>query len=84
MELCQKYNIHLVSDEIYALSVWHNPENPNAVPFTSVLEIDTKDIIDPQLVHVLWGLSKVNKFIINWLIIDEFRILVLMGSELVA
>jgi aspartate/methionine/tyrosine aminotransferase len=58
MRLCQKYHIHLISDEIYALSIWHNAEYPNATPFTSVLAIDTKDVIAPELVHVQWGLSK--------------------------
>lgn len=59
MRLCQKYQIHLISDEVYALSVWHNPDFPTAVTFTSVLSIDLAGIIDPHLVHVLWGLSKV-------------------------
>jgi len=58
MRLCQKHRIHLISDEIYALSTWHNPEYPNAATFTSVLAIDTKDVIAPELVHVQWGLSK--------------------------
>jgi aspartate/methionine/tyrosine aminotransferase len=58
MKLCQRYQIHLISDEIYALSVWKNPEVPYAVEFTSVLAIDLTDIIDPNLVHVLWGMSK--------------------------
>ncbi|KAF2180367.1 aminotransferase [Zopfia rhizophila CBS 207.26] len=61
MKLCQKYNIHLISDEIYAFSVWKNTidelkEEP--VGFQSVLSIDTKGIIDPGLAHVLWGMSK--------------------------
>ena len=59
MRFCQKYRIHLISDEIYALSVWHNAEQPDAPRFTSVLSIDTTDIIDPGLVHVIWGMSKV-------------------------
>lgn len=58
MRLCQKHAIHLVVDEIYALSVFPNPDAPAAEPFTSALSIDTTGIIDPALVHVLWGLSK--------------------------
>ncbi|OMP85363.1 1-aminocyclopropane-1-carboxylate synthase-like protein 1 [Diplodia seriata] len=59
MKLCQKHRIHLVSDEIYALSVWHNPEAQDAPPpFTSVLSIDPTNIIDPALVHAMWGMSK--------------------------
>lgn len=59
MKFCQRHKIHLISDEIYALSVWQNPEAPDAVTFESVLSIDTTGIIDPGLVHVLWGMSKV-------------------------
>jgi 1-aminocyclopropane-1-carboxylate synthase len=58
MKLCQRYQIHLVSDEIYALSVWENRDHTDAVKFTSVLSIDLTDVIDPSLVHVLWGMSK--------------------------
>ncbi|KAG5660731.1 hypothetical protein KAF25_003337 [Fusarium avenaceum] len=60
MKLCQKYKVHFISDEIYALSVWANTvdQHPPAVPFESALSIDTTGIIDPGLVHVLWGMSK--------------------------
>ncbi|KAJ5119730.1 hypothetical protein N7448_010399 [Penicillium atrosanguineum] len=60
MKLCQKYQIHLVSDEIYALSVWENTidQHPPPVKFESALSIDPNGIIDPRLVHALWGMSK--------------------------
>ena len=58
MKLCQKYRIHLISDEIYGLSVWANEEAPDAAPFISILSIDPSGIIDPSLVHVIWGMSK--------------------------
>ncbi|KAF3483000.1 ACC synthase [Arthroderma uncinatum] len=63
MRLCQKYQIHLISDEIYAMSVWENTvdvaaSTPAPVKFESALSIPTKDLIDPQLVHALWGMSK--------------------------
>ncbi|TWU71575.1 hypothetical protein ED733_001505 [Metarhizium rileyi] len=60
MKLCQKYQIHLVSDEIYALSVFENrvDKDAAAVPFESVLSIDPEGIIDRSLIHVLWGMSK--------------------------
>jgi aspartate/methionine/tyrosine aminotransferase len=60
MQLCQRYQIHLISDEIYALSVFENTvdEYPAPVQFESALSINLKDIIDPKLVHVLWGMSK--------------------------
>ena len=62
MRLCQKRRIHFISDEIYALSVWENQKAPDAVGFTSVLAIETEGIIERELVHVLWGLSKVRVF----------------------
>ncbi|KAF6818888.1 aspartate aminotransferase [Colletotrichum plurivorum] len=58
MELCQKYGLHLISDEIYGLSCWDNPETPKAPGFHSVLSIDHDGIINPALVHVIWGISK--------------------------
>ncbi|KZF22346.1 1-aminocyclopropane-1-carboxylate synthase [Xylona heveae TC161] len=60
MQLCQKYRVHLISDEIYALSVWENTvdKHPEPTKFESALSIDLSGIIDPQLVHVLWGMSK--------------------------
>ena len=60
LKLCQQYQIHFVSDEIYGLSVWQNKVDtePPAVKFESVLSIDLQNIIDPSLVHVLYGVSK--------------------------
>lgn len=60
MRFCQKYRVNLISDEIYALSIWENTvdTSPPSVPFESVLSIDLNGIIDPHLVHVLWGMSK--------------------------
>lgn len=60
MQLCQKYGLHFISDEIYALSVWENTidHDPPTVDFESASSIDPTGIIDPQLVHVLWGMSK--------------------------
>ncbi|KAH8757222.1 putative 1-aminocyclopropane-1-carboxylate synthase [Diaporthe sp. PMI_573] len=58
MRFCQKYKIHLISDEIYGLSCWGNTELPDTSPFHSVLAIDKTNLIDPALVHVLWGMSK--------------------------
>ncbi|KAI9673631.1 MAG: hypothetical protein M1817_002268 [Caeruleum heppii] len=57
MRLCQKYQVHLISDEIYALSVFQNPD-ANPLPFTSVLSIDPAGTIDSDRVHVLYGMSK--------------------------
>ncbi|UNI17005.1 hypothetical protein JDV02_003386 [Purpureocillium takamizusanense] len=60
MRLCQEHRVHLISDEIYALSVFKNAfdTKPAPVPFESVLSIDVNGIIDPELMHVIWGMSK--------------------------
>lgn len=71
MKFCQRHKIHLISDEIYALSVWQNPKVADAVTFESVLSIDTTGIIDPGLVHVLWGMSKVRLVENPYLMIQE-------------
>lgn len=58
MGLCQKHKIHLISDEVYALSIFDSGDS-NALPFTSVLAIDSTDLIRPDYLHVLYGMSKV-------------------------
>lgn len=60
MALCQKHQIHLVSDEIYAMSVFPVSESDGTkiAGFTSMSSIPTDGLIDPALTHVLWGLSK--------------------------
>ncbi|KAG4263774.1 hypothetical protein FPRO03_09050 [Fusarium proliferatum] len=58
MQFCQKHNLHLISDEVYALSVWKNPEAPGAPDFTSALAVNPDGLIDRDLLHVLWGMGK--------------------------
>ncbi|KAL7924376.1 pyridoxal phosphate-dependent transferase [Trichoderma austrokoningii] len=60
LKFCNKYQLHLISDEIYALSIFENKidSDPPAEPFHSVFSIDPTGLIDPSLVHVLWGMSK--------------------------
>jgi 1-aminocyclopropane-1-carboxylate synthase len=48
------------SDEVYAKAVFPTNDVPDPVPFTSVLSIEVEKFIDPSLVHVLYGMSKVN------------------------
>ncbi|KAL4750165.1 hypothetical protein BDW72DRAFT_176496 [Aspergillus terricola var. indicus] len=57
MKFCNRHMLHLISDEIYALCVFDSG-NPEAVPFTSILSLATPELIDPNLVHVLYGFSK--------------------------
>lgn len=60
IRLCGSLKIHLISDEIYALSVYERDDRPNE-SFTSVRAIDYEGIIDPSYVHVLYGMSKVRQ-----------------------
>jgi len=54
--LAAKYSIHLISDEIYALSTFL-VVGREAEKFTSVLALPAAR---PDLVHVLYGISKVS------------------------
>ena len=58
MRFCQKNSIHLISDEVYGLSVY-DTESKDAVKFKSVLSIETNGLIDVECVHVLYGMRKV-------------------------
>ncbi|KAK2005442.1 1-aminocyclopropane-1-carboxylate synthase, partial [Colletotrichum eremochloae] len=60
MRFCEKHKIHLISDEIYGLSVFPSSSSSSgSLPaFTSVLSIDTAGVIDPDLVHVEYGVAK--------------------------
>ncbi|KAJ6256713.1 hypothetical protein Dda_8579 [Drechslerella dactyloides] len=56
---CNRHNIHFISDEIYALSLYSTPTNASAAPFTSVFAVpNLASVIAPHLVHVLHGMSK--------------------------
>lgn len=58
MRFCQANDLHFISDEVYALSTFNNPDCPITVPFTSVLSIDPTDIIEAERVHVIYSMSK--------------------------
>lgn len=66
MQFYQKHNLYLITDEIYALSTWKNPDFPDAPGFTSVLSVKKDGLIDPSLVHVFWGMSKVCSAMLTW------------------
>ncbi|KAM3455415.1 hypothetical protein MY3296_002395 [Beauveria thailandica] len=57
MKLCQRHQIHLISDEVYACSVFPS-DDPAAVPFTSLLSIDPRGLLDADLLHVEYGFAK--------------------------
>ncbi|KAH6692515.1 1-aminocyclopropane-1-carboxylate synthase [Plectosphaerella plurivora] len=64
MKFCQQQQLHLISDEVYGLSVFdanlsaESAPEKSLAPFTSALSIDTDGLIDPNLLHVEYGTSK--------------------------
>jgi aspartate/methionine/tyrosine aminotransferase len=63
MEFCQERGLHLISDEIYALTSL-NGSSSNSTPFVSTLSLTEPLVpegavkIDPSRVHVVWSASK--------------------------
>lgn len=57
-KFCGDHGLHLICDEIYALSVFSNKNNPEAKTFTSILSVDLEGLIDDNMVHVMYGPSK--------------------------
>ncbi|KAI7901020.1 pyridoxal phosphate-dependent transferase [Cokeromyces recurvatus] len=70
------HNLHIVFDEIYALSTYsHIVEKTDKSVFISALSLDYKKLIHPSLVHVIYGMSKdfaLNGFRVGF-IIDQFN-----------
>ena len=60
MQLCNWYHVHLLVDEIYAMSVYEVPDvsDPKTQEFHSVLSLDTDKYIDSKYLHLLYGMSK--------------------------
>ena len=57
MQLCNKYKIHLLADEIYALSVYET-DDAETIKFQSILTLDVDQYIDPNYIHFMYGMSK--------------------------
>ena len=58
-KFCQNCGIHLISDEVFAMSSFNSPDLPDASEFTSVLSVDPKSLgCDPERIHVIWSMSK--------------------------
>ncbi|OJJ82813.1 uncharacterized protein ASPGLDRAFT_59217 [Aspergillus glaucus CBS 516.65] len=57
VKFCSRHQLHLIGDEVYASCIFDSGD-PDAVPFTSVLSLDLPALIDPNLVHLLYGFSK--------------------------
>ncbi|KAF2122846.1 1-aminocyclopropane-1-carboxylate synthase 7 [Lophiotrema nucula] len=59
LRFCREKNLHFISDEVYALSTFKNPDIRDPVPFSSVLSLDLEKVgADPSRVHMVWSLSK--------------------------
>jgi bifunctional pyridoxal-dependent enzyme with beta-cystathionase and maltose regulon repressor activities len=63
MEFCQERGLHLISDEVYALTDLHGVSN-KAPKFVSALSLTEPLVpegavkVDPSRVHVVWSASK--------------------------
>ncbi|KAG9569391.1 hypothetical protein KCU71_g2259, partial [Aureobasidium melanogenum] len=55
---CGRHELHFISDEIYALSVFQNPTLSELPGFVSTLALDLSDVLAPSLHHVMYGASK--------------------------
>jgi 1-aminocyclopropane-1-carboxylate synthase len=66
LRLCAAKGIHLISDEIYALSVYNRGDRESE-KFISVRAIDFTGIVKPEQVHVLYGMSKVSESIRHYI-----------------
>lgn len=55
MRFCRKYSLHLISDEIYAMSKYESSD-AEAVPFVSILSIPPE--MPTSHIHVVYGASK--------------------------
>lgn len=59
LRFCQKENLHFISDEIYALSVFDSPDVVSPVPFISAMSLDVSAVgCDMARVHTVWSVSK--------------------------
>ena len=59
LKLSNKYKIHFLSDEIYALTTYDNEASaPNPVPFQSTVSLDVEKYLDPKYLQLIYGLSK--------------------------
>ncbi|KAL5322159.1 hypothetical protein ACEPPN_010129 [Leptodophora sp. 'Broadleaf-Isolate-01'] len=59
MKFCQQNCIHMISDEVYALSVYDTGAT-DLPTFTSALSIDPTGLIEAERLHIFYGMSKVN------------------------
>lgn len=66
LRFCSSKGIHLVSNEMHALSMYKTEDRPSA-QFTLIRAIDFYGLIDPNQVHIFYGMSKVSTPSPTWL-----------------
>ena len=55
LAFCAEYGIHLISDKVYAISIFPTNDNPEPTPFRSVLSLDYERFIkSSSLTRSLW------------------------------
>lgn len=84
IRFCEKHDIHLISDEVFALSEFDSPDLPDAPGFTSILSLDPASLgADPNRIHLIWSLSKdfaasgirlVSTTCVNWMLSNFPRV----------
>ncbi|KAK0108048.1 hypothetical protein ONS95_002871 [Cadophora gregata] len=82
MKFSQQNHIHMISDEVYALTVYGTGD-PDLPEFTSVLSIDAEGLINVERLHVFYGMSKVFNLLsapTNWHLTIFFRTSLQLGS----
>jgi aspartate/methionine/tyrosine aminotransferase len=56
---CEKHDLHLISDEIYALSTFSSQDVPNPEPFRSIISLDLDSFgVTESRIHMIYGMSK--------------------------
>ncbi|OAT04900.1 SirI protein [Blastomyces gilchristii SLH14081] len=59
LKFCQRREIHMVSDEVYAMTTFSCAEISDPTPFISVLSLDAGALqCDRSRIHMIWGTSK--------------------------
>ncbi|KAF3905980.1 hypothetical protein ABW21_db0203596 [Orbilia brochopaga] len=83
MKFCEVNDLHLIADEIYAMSIFKTTFNKGATEFHSVLSIPSNGIVDLKRIHVLYGMSKdfsSNGFRVGVVISRDRRVIEAMAS----
>ncbi|GIK07526.1 hypothetical protein Aspvir_003192 [Aspergillus viridinutans] len=59
LQFCERHDLHLISDEVYALSIFDSADSKGLPPFVSALSLNPVALdCAPHRVHVIWSISK--------------------------